>query len=57
MNKGIKIRLRVDLTEYLPGLVVGTEGITIGNQDMWSRGSDRFVGVHFQGKGSLDVLW
>lgn len=57
MNKGIKVRLKVDLTEYLPGLVIGTEGITIGTNGMWSCVSDRFVGVYFPGKGSLDVLW
>ena len=57
MNQGIKVRLKVDLTKYRPGLVSGTEGTTIGTYGMWSRGSDRFVGVHFPGKGTLDVLW
>lgn len=53
----IKVRLKVDLTNYLSGLVIGTEGYTIGQYGMWSRGSDRFVGVDFPGRGKLDVLW
>ena len=53
----IKVRLKVDLTSYLPGLVAGSEGVTIGQYGMWSRGSDRFVGVEFPDKGKLDVLW
>ncbi len=57
MNRGVKVRLKVDLTKYKPGLVAGTEGTTIGNHDIWSRGSDRFIGVHFPEKGTLDVLW
>lgn len=57
MSKAIKVRLKADLTKYLPGLVEDTEGITVGMQGIWSRNSDRFVGVHFPGKGTLDVLW
>jgi hypothetical protein len=57
MQGGIKVRLKVDLTKYRTGLVPGTEGTTIGNYGIWSRGSDRFVGVHFPDKGALDVLW
>lgn len=57
MNSGIKVRLTVDLTKYKSGLVSGTEGTTIGTYGIWSRGSDRFVGVHFPEKGTLDVLW
>lgn len=53
----IKVRLKTDLTHYVPGLVVGTEGVAIGQYGMWSRGSDRFIGVDFPGKGKLDVLW
>jgi hypothetical protein len=57
MQEGIKVRLKVDLTKYKVGLVAGTEGTTIGTYGMWSRSSDRFVGVHFPDKGTLDVLW
>lgn len=56
-SKGIKVALKVDLTKYRSGLVSGTEGTTVGTYGMWSRGSDRFIGVHFPGKGTLDVLW
>ena len=38
-------------------MVAGTEGITAGQQGMWSRGSDRFVTVRFPGITTLDVLW
>ena len=51
------MRLKTDLTRYLAGLIVGSEGYTVGQYGMWSRGSDRFVGVHFPGIGTLDVLW
>lgn len=50
MNRGKKVWLKVDLTKYKPGLVAGTEGTIIGNHDIWSRGSDRFIGVHFRKK-------
>ncbi len=52
-----KVKLKVDLTRYADGLVEGTEGETIGTYGMWSRGSDRFVGVRFPGIATLDVLW
>lgn len=52
-----KVKLKVDLTRYADGLVEGTEGDTIGAYGMWSRGSDRFVGVKFPGIATLDVLW
>lgn len=57
MYKTIKVRLKTDLTNYLSGLITGTEGVTVGAKGMWSRGSDRFISVHFPGKGTLDVLW
>jgi len=47
----------IDLTSYHPQLVKGVEGITIGAYGVWSKGSDRFVGVRFQGIGTFDVLW
>lgn len=49
IEKGTKVKLTVDLTQYAKGLVAGTEGITAGQQGMWSRGSDRFVTVRFPG--------
>lgn len=57
MKERIQVRLKVDLTEYMKGLVAGTVGYTIGTFGIWSRTSDRFVGVHFPGIGTLDVLW
>lgn len=54
---GTKVKLTVDLTKYANGLFAGTEGITVGQQGMWSRGSDRFVTVCFHGITTLDVLW
>ncbi|HZS02492.1 MAG TPA: hypothetical protein VFE37_27505 [Chloroflexota bacterium] len=53
----VKVRLKVDLTAYLAGLVAGSEGYTVGRYGPWSRSFDRFVGVHFPGIGTLDVLW
>lgn len=52
-----KVRLKTDLTKYGEGLKEGIEGYTIGEYGMWSRGSDRFVGVCFPGISTLDVLW
>lgn len=57
MNERIRVRLTVDLTEYKPGLVAGSEGYTVGAFGLWSRTFDRFVGVNFPGIGTLDVLW
>ncbi|QHT59879.1 hypothetical protein GXP70_07895 [Paenibacillus lycopersici] len=57
MHERIQVKLTVDLTQYLNGLVAGTEGYTIGNYGIWSRANDNFTGVHFPGLGSLDVLW
>jgi len=57
MTKSIKVRLKVDLTKYIPNLVEGSEGYTVPYGGIWSRASDRFVGVNFPGKGTLDVLW
>lgn len=53
----IKVRLNTDLTKYGEGLKKGIEGYTIGEFGMWSRGSDRFVGVCFPGIQTVDVLW
>ena len=52
IEKGTKVKLTVDLTQYAKGLVAGTEGITAGQQGMWSRGSDRFVTVRFPGRSA-----
>lgn len=57
MNRGIKVRLTQDLTRYHPGLVSGVEGVALGRYGIWSRGSDRFIGVHFPEIGTLDILW
>ena len=57
MKGRINVRLKVDLTQYLVGLIAGSEGYTIGNHGIWSRANDNFIGVHFPGIGSLDVLW
>lgn len=54
MDNNVKVRLTVDLTKYLNGLVSGTEGITIGKHGMWSRQNDNFITVRFP-MGSLDV--
>lgn len=53
----IKVRLNTDLTRYGEGLKKGIEGYTIGEYDVWSRGSDRFIGVCFPDIKTLDVLW
>ena len=53
----IKVRLIEDLTKYGAGLIVGTEGVTVGRQRMWSRGNDRFITVNFPRIATLDVLW
>lgn len=57
IEKGMKVKLTVDLTKYANRLVAGTEGVTVGQRGMWSRGSDRFVTVYFPGITTLDVLW
>ncbi len=57
MKSRINVRLKVDLTQYLRGLIAGSEGYTIGNYGIWSRANDNFTGVHFPGIGSIDVLW
>lgn len=53
----IKVRLNTDLTRYGKCLKKGIEGYTIGEYGMWSRGSDRFIGVCFPDIQTLDVLW
>lgn len=45
------------MPKYAPGLLLGIEGHTIGQYGLWSRGSDRFIGVCFPGIATLDVLW
>lgn len=57
MNETIQVRLKVDLTDYRKGLIAGSEGYTVGSYGSWSRSYDRFVGVHFPGIGTIDVLW
>ena len=57
MEKNIKVKLTTGLTKYAIGLIPGTEGITVGRQGIWSRGSDRFITVNFPRIGTLDVLW
>ena len=55
---GLKVRLKVDLTNYHPSLVVGSEGETCGRGGLgsWSHAHDRFIMVRFPGC-TLDVLW
>lgn len=50
----IRVKLKSDLTRYADGLLPGIEGYTIGRYGIWSRGSDRFVGVTFPGIATLD---
>lgn len=57
MERRIGVRLLVDLSRYAPGLLPGIEGHTVGQYEVWSRASDRFVGVCFPGIATLDVLW
>ena len=57
MERPIKVRLTTDLTRYHPKLQVGAEGYTVGVYGMWSRGSDRFIGVRFPEAGTFDILW
>jgi hypothetical protein len=56
-DRSIKVRLKVNLTQYHPGLVAGAEGMTAGASGIWSRGSDRFTGVRFPSAGTFDILW
>lgn len=55
--KPIRVRLITDLTRYHPQLIPGIEGITVGRQGLWSRGSDRFISVRFPSVGVFDILW
>lgn len=57
MERSIKVKLITDLTRYAPRLLPGVEGYTVGHYGMWSRSSDRFIGVCFPGIATLDVLW
>ncbi len=57
MLDGIRVKLKVDLTKYNTELRPGIEGVTAGQSGLWSRGSDRFIGVNFPGVGTYDVLW
>lgn len=57
MTKHIKVKLNTDLSRYGEGLLPGIEGYTIGQYGIWSRSSDRFIGVCFPGIATLDVLW
>lgn len=56
MEKNVKVKLKVDLTRYLTGLIVGSEGYTVGTYGKWSRLNDNFTGVKFSNIGTLDVL-
>jgi hypothetical protein len=56
-SSGIKVRLKTDLTRYHKGLVPGVDGRTSDQSGVWSRGSNRFIGVAFPGIGTFDVLW
>jgi hypothetical protein len=49
------VRLTVDLTRYLPGLVAGAHGIVFGPASAGGADADRFVGVCFPGIGAVDI--
>jgi hypothetical protein len=53
----LNVRRTTDLTRYHPDLVQGAEGVTVGQSGLWSRASDRFVGVSFPRAGVFDILW
>lgn len=57
MDRHIKVKLNTDLSKYGKGLLPGIEGYTVGEYGIWSRGSDRFIGVCFPGIATLDVSW
>lgn len=56
MDRHVKVKLKTDLSKYATGLLPGIEGYTVGQYGMWSRNSDRFIGVCFPGIATLDVL-
>ncbi len=55
IDKGIKVRLKTDLTHYHPDLTPGSEGYTIGVYGPSSRLSARYTGVWFPGIRIVDV--
>jgi hypothetical protein len=56
-ERGCKVKLINDSTRYHKSLKVGVEGVTVGRQDVWSRGSqNRFITVKFP-EVTLDILW
>ena len=55
IDKGIKVRLKTDLTHYHPDLIPGSEGYTIGVYGQCSRLSPRYTGVWFPGIRIVDV--
>ncbi|MFZ0300507.1 MAG: hypothetical protein WAM13_19320 [Candidatus Sulfotelmatobacter sp.] len=57
VDRHIKVRLLVDLSQYDRQLVKGTEGITASSGGFWSSASDRFVAVRFPNIGTFDILW
>lgn len=57
MEEQVKVKLLVDLTKYVDGLVKGSKGYTVGNKGMWSKSNDNFVTVCFPNIATLDVLW
>ncbi len=57
LDRQIKVRLLVDLSQYDCQLTKGIEGITVGSHGFWSKASDRFVGVRFPNIGTFDILW
>jgi hypothetical protein len=55
-DRPIRVRLKVSLTQYHTALLAGIEGVTVGVHDIWSLGSDQFIGVHFSNAGTFAIL-
>ena len=56
MKPDTKVKLKVDLIRYHSSLKIGTEGITVGRQGIWSRNYGSYITVKFP-EHTLDVLW
>lgn len=57
-GKPLRVKLKVDLTEYNSLCKVGSIGYTIPDIKLSIWGSqDRFVAVRFDNGAQLDVLW
>ena len=54
LKNGDQVKLTVDLTSYLPGLISGSIGTVCEATSMWRNMGA--VGVNFDGIGQLDVF-